>query len=220
MATWLYGLILPRNAARVPGDVRGIGETPVRLLSCEGVSAVVGTIDYAVPRSDLAAVRAHDRVLRRIAERSVTVAAMRFGQFFPTDTQACADLATRVRDAAGTLERLDGMVEMRVLLPESEAPFTAQVAEEVGPGRAYLERVRRNQPVNGLSLRSAMGPLVHDERVEKLHMPGATGVAFAHLIDAQTVDRYRGAIGKLPDLANARVIGPLPLYSFADAEYG
>ena len=220
MTTWLYGLILPRNAPRVPDDLLGIGETPVRLLSCRGVTAIVGTVAQPVRHTDVGAVRAHDRVLRNVAERSVTVAAVRFGQLFPTDTAACADLSTDGPHMISTLERLDGLVEMRVLLPEHEAPISRSTAERLGPGRAYLESLRGHHPVDGISLRGAMGPLVHEERVEKLEAAGSAGVAFAHLIDARTVGRYRDAIAELPALAGAHVIGPLPLYSFGTVEHG
>ena len=213
MTTWLYGLILPRNAERVPGELAGIGDAPVRLLRCETVTAVVSTIAAQVSRSHVAAMRAHDRVLRAIAQQSVTVAAVRFGQSFVSDADACVALATRHAEK-NTLEQLDGCVEMRLLLPHDATAVPEPPAQESGPGRAYLEGLRRQRSVPGVSLRAALGPLVKQECVERLEMEGGAGVVFAHLINAADVDRYRGAIGELPALVEARVLGPLPLYSF------
>lgn len=219
MITWLYGLILPRNAERVPSGLAGIGDTPVRLLSCGPVTAVVGSVEQPARRSQVEAVRAHDRVLRAIAQQSVTVAAVRFGQSFASDDEACDELSARTADVHG-LEQMDGRVEMRLLLPHHAVTIPEPSLEDAGPGRAYLESLRQHQPLPGVSLRAALGPLIQRERVERLTVEGGEAVVFAHLISAADVHRYRAAVTELPALAEARVLGPLPLYAFATDENG
>ena len=216
MPTYLYGLILQRNAARVAADVVGIDDARVRLLSCGDAVAIVSDSHEPVRSTDLGAIRAHDRVLRAVATQAVTVAAVRFGQRFSSDAELCGEVATRTSATVALLEQHDGSMEMHLLLPEDALPEPEDASEVVGPGRAYLESLRRSHTVPGLSLRDALGPVVQAERVERLQ--GSGGVAFAHLVRAEDADRYREAVGSLPALADARVIGPLPLYSFGDAD--
>jgi hypothetical protein len=96
-------------------------------------------------------------------------------------------------------------------LPEQDAPDAGAQT----PGRAYLEGLRASNRVAGLALRGALGPVVRDERVEEL--PRASGVAFAHLIMRGDEAEYREAVASQPALAHAKVVGPLALYSFAEA---
>ncbi|HYC51629.1 MAG TPA: GvpL/GvpF family gas vesicle protein [Gemmatimonadaceae bacterium] len=212
----LYGLILPRNTPRVPSGINGIDVSPTRVLACGPVAAIVSTIDGIPKRRDLSALRAHDAVLRAIAEAGITVAAVRFGQIFAGDADVCAEVAQRAESVVPTLERLDGCVEMRLILstdvlpPRESAP-----SPEGGPGRAYLERLRSGSRITGVSLRDALGPAVRDERVEALR--GAEGVTFAHLVHMSDVPTYRDAVAGLPMLSDAHVAGPLPLYSFSTA---
>ena len=216
MPTYLYGLILRRNAARVPGDLTGIGDALVRLLPCGEAAAIVSDSRNPAASADLGAIRAHDRVLRAVAGHAITVAAVRFGQRFPSDAELCREVEARTPATVALLEQRDGSMEMRLLLPEEALPAVNEPSEGTGPGRAYLESLRRSHTIPGLSLRDALGPVVQAERVERLRESG--GVAFAHLVRADDAARYREAVASLPALAEARVIGPLPLYSFGDTD--
>jgi hypothetical protein len=55
--------------------------------------------------------------------------------------------------------------------------------------------------------------VVRDERVEEL--PRAAGVAFAHLISREQESDYRASVAAHPSLSDARIVGPLALYAFA-----
>jgi Gas vesicle synthesis protein GvpL/GvpF len=214
--TYLYGLILQRNAARVPADLTGLGDAPVRLLPCGDAAAIVSDASGPPRSADLGAIRAHDRVLRAVARHAITVAAVRFGQQFSSDVDLCREVVSRTSTTLALLEDHDGLMEMRLLLPDEAMPEADAPTPEVGPGRAYLESLRRTHAVPGLSLRDALGPVVRAERVERLREAG--GVAFAHLVRAEDGARYREAVASLPALAEAKVIGPLPLYSFGEAD--
>jgi hypothetical protein len=231
LATYLYGLVLERNARRVPATA-GIGGAPARVIDCGSLAAIVSTVETMPARASLDDVRAHDAVLQAVVENGSTVAAVRFKQSFANDGDVCRHVAERAERVARLLEDDDGCVEMRLLIPAAdEAMDFGKVAEArdpstdsetsahaVGPGRAYLETLRAGFRGGGrkvnLSLAAALGPTIHAERVEEL--PKSQGVVFAHLVKREEVQAYRDAVATLPSLADATVVGPLALYSFAE----
>lgn len=219
--TYLYGLVLARNAHLVPAHITGLGGGIVRVLECDGLGAVVSTLERPPARDSLDDIRAHDHALQSVVNHGATAAAGRFGQIFPTDEEARRYVIQHGERIARVLDEYDGCVEMRLLLagaPEPTPPVPeppAASAEEVGPGRAYLERVRAiHSGTDRLALRGALGPMVRAERVEEL--PKERGVAFAHLIERRSEAEYRDAIAALPALADGTLVGPLALYTFAE----
>ena len=216
MGTYLYGLVLARNARRVPATA-GIEGAPVRVIDCDILGAIVSTVHVAPPRASLDDVRLHDAVLRAAVNAGATVAAVRFKQSFVDDDEACRHVAERGERIARLLEDYDGCVEMRLLLPVShDAPVEPVVPPEQGPGRAYLEMLRaesRGRKVN-LALADALGAVIRAERVEEL--PKSRGVVFAHLVARNALTAYRDAVAALPSLSGAKLVGPLALYSFAE----
>jgi hypothetical protein len=103
------------------------------------------------------------------------------------------------------------------LLMAIDLPPVPEPAEQIGPGRAYLERLRgglSNERVRGLSLREALGPMVIAERVEEI--PPDRGAAFSHLIRRTDESAYRDAVAAHPSLGEAKLVGPLAFYSFAE----
>ena len=220
MPSYLYGLILSANASGVPSGVVGIDAAPVRVVDCGVVSALASDARRDVDRTSLADVQAHDAALRAVSDAGVTVAASRFGQQLASD----AALADAVRDSGDRVRRLleqfDGAVEMRLLLAgdaaaldEPRSPPAAAPASS-GPGTAYLRDVASRNAPPPVSLRAAFGPVVLAERAE--YLPERRGVAIAHLVQRASLPDYREAVQSIPSLSDARVVGPLPLYSFAD----
>jgi hypothetical protein len=217
LGTYLYGLVLARNARRVPATA-GIEGAPVRVIDCDILGAIVSTVNVAPPRASLDDVRLHDAVLRAAVDAGSTIAAVRFKQSFADDDEVCRHVAERGERIARLLEDYDGYVEMRLLLPESHDAKVepAEPPPEQGPGRAYLEMLRaesRGRKVN-MALADALGPAIRAERVEEL--PKSRGVVFAHLVARDAVPAYRDAVAALPSLSGAKLVGPLPLYSFAE----
>jgi hypothetical protein len=129
-------------------------------------------------------------------------------------------LATHGDRALTVLREYDDCVEMRVLLGhdiEARHPTVATGAAtpSSGPGRAYLEKLRAERDnVDRLALRDALGPVIQAERVEAL--PRDRGIVFSHLVRRGDLASYRDAIAAMPALAEAIVVGPLALYSFAE----
>ncbi len=212
MRTYLYGLILSRNAHLVPAHITGIRGAALTVMSCGDIAALVSAVD-ASNYKDLDALRSHDHAVQAVVHHGATTSAVRFGQTFRDDDELRQHLADRAAQIGETLQRLDGHVEMRLLmtLPPAEAVETSAQP----PGRAYLESLRASNRVAGLALRGALGPVVRAEHVEEL--PKASGVAFAHLILRDDEAGYREAVASQPSLADARIVGPLALYSFAEA---
>jgi hypothetical protein len=188
----------------------------VRVVTCDELAALVSTLDRRPERASLDDVRAHDRALQSIVHHGCTAAAVRFGQIFASDDEMRQHLGERGERVARLLEEYDGCVEMRLLLAdvtELEEPV-APLDQTTRPGRAYLDRLKGTQQrLENLALYAALGPVVRAERVEAL---ATRGVAFSHLIRRGEEADYRAAVAALPALANAVVVGPLALYSFAE----
>lgn len=222
MPTYLYGLLLARNAAHVPSDISGIQGAPVRVLTCNALGALVSTLDRPPGRATLDDVRAHDAVLQSAVDAGSTAAAVRFGQSFAGDEEACRHVMERGERLVGVLGDFDGCVEIRLLLAHTSEPAPAKpatAAQASGPGRAYLEQLRDSREhLRRLTLRSALGPVVRAERIEEL--PRSRGVVFSHLVHRDDLAAYREAVAAIPALAQAKLVGPLALYSFAEPDGG
>ena len=225
MTIYLYGLVLGRNAHLVPTHITGVGATVLRVVACEdgGLGALVSTLDRAPERASLDDVRAHDHALQAVVHHGSTAAAVRFGQTFATDDDVRRHVAERGERIARLLDQYEGCVEMRLLmaLPQdgTNPPVASAIDDAMGPGRAYLERLKTagegaSERLKGIGLHDALGPVVRAERVEEL--PTARGVAFSHLIQRSDEPAYREAVTALPALATAQVVGPLAFYSFAE----
>lgn len=216
MPTYLYGLVLTGNTARVPQDVVGLQGSAVRALACGALGALVSTVERMPARATLDDVKAHDGVLQAVVDSGTTTAAMRFGQSFAGDDEACRHVIEHAERLVGVLEDYDGCVEIRLLLAEAPEPAPAKpVASGAGPGRAYLEQLRdAREHIQRLALRGALGPVVRAERVDEL--PRSRGVVFSHLVHRDELPAYREAVSAIPALAEAKMVGPLALYSFAE----
>ena len=216
MTVYLYGLVLGRSAHLVPPHITGVASTAVRVIPCDeqGLGALVSTVESPPRRASLDDVRAHDHVLQSVVQHGSTAAAVRFGQVFASDDDVRRHLAEQGPRVARMLEEYDGCVEMRVLLADAVEERAPAGVDARGPGREYLESLRSGASVAGLTLKAALGPMVRAEHVERL---GKRGAVFSHLIARDDETGYREAVTILPVLADARVIGPLPLYSFAGA---
>ena len=222
MATYLYGLIRDADAARVPG-VAGLQGGPVRTIRCGAIAGIASTVeaDRVTPSAEL--IRAHDGVLRAVAEAGITALPIRFAQTFSSDDAPCEYLRDRPQ-LARTLETYSGCVEMHVVMSTAagqldwaRAPSATASPETRGPGAEYLESVRAAQARRAdFTLKPMLGPVVRAENPTLL--AEGRGVSFAHLIQREDIEAYREAVASFPALAEAQVVGPLPLYSFTGSE--
>ena len=226
MATYLYGLILDRNAHLVPAHITGIAGSGLRVVACARLGALVSSVDRPPVRPNLEDVRVHDHALQSVVHHGSTAAATRFGQTFATDEETRRHVSAHGDRVEKVLEEFDGCVEMRLLMPTSATLRLGSVADSadmtpsnLGEGAAYLHRLSAETAAakaaaSRIGLRDALGPVVRAERVEEL--PKARGFTFAHLVYRRDESAYREAVGALPALAVAKLVGPLAFYSFAD----
>lgn len=224
MPTYLYGLILSRNAARVPstGGIRGIDRQPIRAVACDALAAIVSTIEAAPSRQDHQAIVCHDVGLTGVVGHAITALASRFGQTFADDDALCTELASspgRERHIA-TLERYDGYGEMRILMREAIEPAASARGSERGPiptaeapGRAYLDSLRdQRNPRPPLDFRAVVGDLILAERVERR----GNVRTVSHLVPFNAEAKYRAELSGQPALVSAMITGPHALYTFAE----
>lgn len=223
MPSYLYGLVPGADRARLPDDLRGLDDARVRVTPCGPLGAIVSDLARApAPRMD--DVKRHDRVLRDAVAAGYTVIASRFGQTFGDDQALCREVNAHGAVAIRLFAAHDACVEMRILVPGAAVPAspgpTPAPEAPGGPGRAYLERLRQQRAARtpAFSIRAGIGAIVRAERVESL--PGDAGVAVAHLVARPDLPAWHDAVARLPALATSRVIGPLPLYSFAEPDGG
>lgn len=217
MAIYLYGLILRRNAERVPSDVIGLDDATVRTVACDDLCALVSTVASTPSRQNLEALAAHDRASWMVVRNAVTAAASRFGQTFTDERVLCGDLAMYRERLLATLERYDGYGEMRIIMRAVSEPRSvrAAVVSRNEPGRAYLESLRDSlNPRPAVDFRSILGDLFLDERVERR----GDVQMIAHLVRFEDEARYRAAFYSHPATQRATITGPHALYSFAQPD--
>jgi hypothetical protein len=221
----------------------GIGDTPVRAIAAgSDIEAWVGTVDPA-PLMQLAAVTAqnalaHHAVLDAALTTGRTPLPARFGQRFPSDADCLSKVVARASAIRAALTRVDGLVEMSVLL----APSTRRVLRELQPmtphairsnesqaGRRYLEALRANARkgerrdalasavVEQLSI--AVAPYARAEhRQPHAQSRSIVLASLAHLVSRADAEAYRLAANQVepPSEFQLVVAGPRPPYSFCD----
>lgn len=185
-------------------ELKGVGGAPVELLEAEGLGFWVSAGGAAPPLVER--LREHDRVVRA-ALRSATPLPIRFGTRFADERAALEALRERREAFLAGLERVAGRVEMGLRLcwdppasaPEEE-PDGAGPEAATGPGRAYLERRRRERAEDARARERAAEALARVERFfadlelpterRMLPEPGVAGTV-AHLVHRSNLTDYR-----------------------------
>jgi hypothetical protein len=222
MPIYLYGLILSRNAAKVPADSGRPMSVALRAVGCDDLTGIVASVDAPPSREDRQAVMTHDKVLSRVARAGLTVLASRFGQTFADEDALCAELAAAPNRArlAAVLDRFEGHGEMRIVMRDgtaSAAPARGSTDTEESPGRAYLEALRdKVHPRPPVDFHAILGALIREERVERR---GDT-YSISHLVRFEDEPAYRAELYTHPALQGAAVTGPHALYAFAEPGNG
>lgn len=198
-------------------------------MRCGALGAIVGTVDAGFIGSapSLEHIRTHDAVLRAAVESGLTVVPTRFAQTFANDDEPCTHLENRPQ-LVRVLEEFAGCVEMHLVMTtvagkldwartDTSTRREAAVDEASGPGREYLETLREAMSSSpGFALKHALGPVVVAESVTSL--ADGRGASFAHLVRREHLPAYRAAVAAFPALAEARLEGPLPLYTFSGVQ--
>lgn len=218
---YLYAIL--GNAPEAPLGP-GLRDEPLTLVRAGGVVAVVGEMDES-PAADAHAVRAHDAVVRRLAESSESILPARFGTVETAPAlREWLDAAAELPDALGLVAGREQMT-LHVFDSETPAPVSpgGETAEEasLGPGARYLaERRRHLEHTERLPelapLRARLAGFVRAERVEPRAAPPLRASVY-HLIERGQGPAYRAAVETSGDLISGvrlRVSGPWAPYAF------
>ncbi len=222
---YVYALL---GQAPRPGAGAGLREEPLRVVRVGDVVAAVGDMTER-PAVSEATLRAHDAVVRRLADAVDAILPVRFGSLL-SESSLNDLLAARAAELREALALVAGREQMtlRVL---GDAPARADAApddvppEDLGPGARYLAarraewRQAREAPELA-PLRPALQPLVRAERVTRHDAPPLLASVY-HLVDRGAAAAYQAAIDDAT-LDSVRVVatGPWPPYAFAPEALG
>ena len=208
--------------------VSGVCGAGVRVVKMDDISVLVSDCE-AVPvtRENLLA---HAAVVRDVFTRTTTIP-LRFGTL-TTEQQLRSFVTTNKQAIANKLAQLRGCVEMD-LKTNWQGSTAALPASEpaAGPGTAFLREKRREllgdeqaaaqrAELSDL-LRTELGNLIKDEKIELQTPDKAMPAKVFHLIESSKISWYREKVQKLRDQRpelQLEVSGPWPPYGFANIE--
>jgi hypothetical protein len=238
---YVYGVVSASDQGSVAAT--GVRESAVRTVARGELAALVSDLDVEA----LAAareVRAHWRVLEEAA-KSTTVLPVRFGTVMESDRAVREDLLEPheerlgglLRDLAGRVqlsvkgdydedELLRDVVRSSPAIEERRArvrslPGDAGYYERIALGEMVAAAVERRREEDSQLVLQRLEPLAVAARAEApAGAEGAFDVAF--LVERDGMATFSAAVAKLGDDIGDRIrlryVGPLPPYSFVDAE--
>jgi hypothetical protein len=199
-------------------------QRPLRGSRKVGSFTVVTAPMASPPRPSVAAVRAHDRVVRRASKSYASVLPFRFGAWFESESAMAVEVLAMKRRLKDALELVRDREQMTCRLFDRRAPPRTE-----GPARratrstgtSYLhERAKALREPEALGvLRGALSSLVRAERVE-LHESNALVATVFHLVDRGAAREYRRTVRRVgPTLAPLTLLasGPWAPYAFTEA---
>jgi len=238
---YVYG-VLPASERRAV-TVAGVEDSGVRTVRHGELAALVSDLDseaLAAARE----VRAHWRVLEE-ASAGATVLPVRFGTVMESES-AVRDrlLEPNAERLVGLLRELEGRVQLNVRGEYDEERLLRAVVSGSPQVAALRERLQTLPDAAGYYDRIRLGELVAAEierrreedravaleRLEPLAVSASTEAVtgtegafnLAFLVERGRLDRFSAAVRGLAEEVGERVriryVGPLPPYSFADAE--
>jgi gas vesicle protein GvpL/GvpF len=238
---YVYGVL--RDSERGAVSASGVESSDVRTVRHGGLAALVSDLDQDT-LSAAKEVRAHWRVLEE-ASTGATVLPVRFGTVMESEG-AVRDrlLEPNAERLTGLLQELAGRVQLNVKADYDEELLLRRVVEvspEVAALRrrvqglpdaaAYYERIRLGELVSAeIERQREADRALALERLEPLAVAahgdavaGADGAFnLAFLVERERIDPFSAAVQALAEEAQERLriryIGPLPPYSFAEAE--
>jgi len=208
-----------------PGTGAGLCEEPLRVVRVGELVAAVGDMTDP-PAVSEATLRAHDAVVRRLADAVDAILPVRSAIV----AQHCIHLEAGLLDTIGHLpdwNRAERQVEPML----GDAPAAVETPrdhagdETLGPGARYLtarraEWRRAREAPELTPLRPALAPVVRAERVTRHDAPPLLASVY-HLIDRGDAAAYHAVVDHA-DLGTVRVVatGPWPPYAFAPEALG
>jgi len=211
-----------------PAVGTGLAGEPLRLVRCGDLAAAVG--DMAdTPGVEARTLRAHDAVVRALAQSADAILPARFGCFVKDEAALRDALQPRARELGEALRVVRGCEQMTVRVyatdtaeASAEAPAAGPSAGAARPGTDYLvsrqrERRRAHEVPELDPLRPALATLVRDERAQRHRTPPLLASVY-HLIERGQAATYQETLTRAAaSLDDVRVTasGPWPPYAFA-----
>jgi hypothetical protein len=240
-AVYVYGVLRASELGSV--SVAGVEESEVRGVEHGGLAALTSRVTggaLAAARE----VRAHWRVLEE-ASKNATVLPVRFGTVLESDDEVRARLLEPNADSlTALLEEVAGCVQLSVkgdyeeepLLREvvRTSPAVAELRERISrlpEAAGYYDRIRLGELVAAEVARCRVGDTRHAldslqphavaaKEEDPTHPNAAFNLQF--LVAREKQPAFSRQVGKLADELGRRVdiryVGPLPPYSFAEAD--
>ncbi len=244
MTTHLYCILPNDRRGLLPRGLTGVDSSTVRTIAVGGIVAWVSDVERRLAVS-VSGIRAHDSVVEAALETGATPVPARFGQRFDNDDACRATLAIRAASVETILTRIQGLVEMTLIItpstgrmlrdlqPAAAAAAAAAAGENtaLGSDEDYLEGMRSTEEETGV-IRRAIDDLAQrlTEAARRHIRRAAVHEQFtrlplrtlAHLIPRGSVDQYRETLRPLPTSREFRflVIGPRAPYSFCSLNAG
>jgi Gas vesicle synthesis protein GvpL/GvpF len=186
----LYAFV--RDVRFLP-DCKGVAGEPLEVRRLDGIEAVVGVIDAAVPQSVECAV-AHGLVAQRLLDCSDAVLPARFGPAFADDAALAEATAPRLSELRERLAGVRGCVELTVRVA---APGTGSPAPT--DGRAYLRELAVATAARDAFVAAAHSALETRAVDSRLDPPTRAGSPFraAYLVRRSTVDAFAHEVDRL-----------------------
>jgi hypothetical protein len=222
----LYVYAVLESGARVAGT--GLADEPLRLVVCGDLAAAVGEM-ADTPAVDARALRAHDAVVRALAQSADALLPARFGCFVKDDIALRDALQPRARELGEALRLVRGCEQMTVRVygtdtstPPAGDPAMDESAGGARPGTDYLvsrqrERRRAREVPELDPVRPALSTLVREERAQRHRTPPLLASVY-HLIERGQAAVYQETLTRAAaSLGDVRVSasGPWPPYAFA-----
>ena len=226
----VYLYAIAESSPEAPG-VGGLDGAALRLVTADGLSAVVSDRGRDGLAGSEAELWAHETVVERVMAKR-TVLPMRFGSTLEDEAAVRALLHERRTALVEALDRVRGAVELGLRAAwstqalEENANWTS--APELGssddddhrPGTAYLAvRLERDRRAKALADRID-GPLRGLARASERRLKPGQGTLLrsAYLVDRERLDAFRARVEELDDeIGEAEIVctGPWPPYSFS-----
>ena len=211
MTLWLYGWA--PGASRALG--RGAAREPLRAVRLRpGLWAIAGEVARPLAGT-LPALRAQDRVVRRLFSSLGAFVPARFGSAVEGPEALRRQLEGRLDALARALVELRGKVQMTARgFGRGHRPLRARLPRS--PGARYLAKAARRVSVPELAaVREDYGRFVLREILERGEARPLAWTAY-HLVERRAVHVYRLAIRRAAERAGYHVVvsGPHPPYAF------
>lgn len=222
MKAWWALAVVDRPPAPRPLDPSGLGTGSLEILDLGGCSLVVAALDRA-PAVDVDALRAHDAIVRALAESAEAVLPVRFGCVAARADDLASPLRAREAVLREALGRVRGAVQITVRAlggpALGDAPETPE--PEGGPGARFLRRRARaltpNVPGWG-AIGAELHALLRAELVERGDPRTGERWRAYHLVPRASLREYGDAAARVrasvPDWS-LTFGAPGPPYAFA-----